>query len=124
VSAVTFDELIDFVQNRMSMSHVYQPLVIRALADADGAATLRQLAVALVTQDEAVLAEAEVTLKQMPLRVLDKHHVVSYDSKCSHHSPRLALPYCSWASQAKACLRWAVERKCRTGSLPGPLPGV
>jgi hypothetical protein len=47
--AVTFDELIDFVQNRMSMSHVYQPLVIRALADADGAATLRQLAVGLAS---------------------------------------------------------------------------
>lgn len=81
VSGVTFDELIDFVKNRMSMSHVYQPLVIRALADADGAATLRQLAVALAAQDEAVLAEAEATLKKMPLRVLSKHQVITYDPK-------------------------------------------
>ena len=34
------------------MSHVYQPLVIRALVEADGTATLRQLALALVAQDE------------------------------------------------------------------------
>ena len=76
---MTFDELIDFVQNRMSMSHVYQPLVIRALADADGAATLRQLAVALASQDEAVLHEAEETLNKMPLRILSKHQVIGYD---------------------------------------------
>lgn len=36
-----FDELATFIEERMSMSHVYQPLVIRSLVDADGAATLR-----------------------------------------------------------------------------------
>jgi hypothetical protein len=32
----------------MSMSHVYQPLLIRTLVDAGGAATLRQLAQSFV----------------------------------------------------------------------------
>jgi ATP adenylyltransferase len=56
---MTFKELIEFIDNKMSMSHVYQPLAIRALVDADGTATLRQIAVALASQDEAVLSEAE-----------------------------------------------------------------
>jgi hypothetical protein len=33
-----------------SMSHVYQPLVVHTLVDSDDVATLRQLAVALVSQ--------------------------------------------------------------------------
>jgi hypothetical protein len=41
---MTYEELVDFIENKMSMSHVYQPLLIRALVDAGGAATVRQLA--------------------------------------------------------------------------------
>jgi ATP adenylyltransferase len=107
VSGVTFDELIDFVKNRMSMSHVYQPLVIRALADADGAATLRQLAVALAAQDKAVLAEAEATLKKMPLRVLSKHQVIMYDPKTQ--LARLSAGKLSL--EQKATLRALCEQK-------------
>ena len=36
---MTFDELVDFIQNRMRLSHVYQPLLIRTLIDsAEGCA--------------------------------------------------------------------------------------
>jgi hypothetical protein len=38
---------------RMRMSHVYQPLLIRALVRAGGSATLRQLATALLLEDES-----------------------------------------------------------------------
>jgi hypothetical protein len=41
---MTFQDLLDFLEHKMSMSHVYQPLLVRALVDAGGAATLRQLA--------------------------------------------------------------------------------
>ena len=64
-----FDELATFIEERMSMSHVYQPLVIRSLVDADGAATLRQVALALVAQDEATISQAEKTIVQMPIKV-------------------------------------------------------
>lgn len=37
-----FDDLLAFVTERMRMSHIYQPLLIRALVDAGGAATLRR----------------------------------------------------------------------------------
>jgi hypothetical protein len=42
-ATMKYEELIDFLEHKMSMSHVYQPLLVRALVDAGGAATLRQL---------------------------------------------------------------------------------
>jgi hypothetical protein len=33
---MTFDELINFIENKMVISHVYQPLLIRALVDFGG----------------------------------------------------------------------------------------
>ncbi len=45
---MTYEQLVDFLERRMSMSHVHQPLLIRCLVDAGGAATIRQLAQAFV----------------------------------------------------------------------------
>ena len=50
-----FDDLLSFVTARMRMSHIYQPLLIRALVEAGGTATLRQLAHAFLAQDESQL---------------------------------------------------------------------
>ena len=63
----------------MSMSHIYQPLLIRSLIDAGGSATVRQLAHNFLSQDESQLLYYENRIKQMPLRVLSKHEVVSKD---------------------------------------------
>ena len=62
-------ELQDFVDHRMRMSHVYQPLLIRCLLDAGGQATLRQLAIEFAKEDEAQLRYYEKRIKGMPLRV-------------------------------------------------------
>jgi ATP adenylyltransferase len=53
-----YEELIDFLEHRMSMSHVYQPVLIRALVDTGGTAgtaTVRQLAQVFLSQDESQL---------------------------------------------------------------------
>ena len=42
-------------QKRMKPSHIYQPVLIRALVEAGGKATLRQLAQVFVSQDESQL---------------------------------------------------------------------
>jgi hypothetical protein len=52
---MTFEELVDFIEHKMRMSHVYQPLLIKSLVEAGGTATLRQLANAFLTQDESQL---------------------------------------------------------------------
>jgi diadenosine tetraphosphate (Ap4A) HIT family hydrolase len=76
---MTYKNLIDFLENRMSMSHIYQPLLIRSLIDAGGSATIRQLAHKFLSQDESQLLYYENRIKQMPLRVLSRHEVVSKD---------------------------------------------
>lgn len=40
---MTLEDLISFIDSKMRMSHVYQPLLIRALVDTGGSATLRRL---------------------------------------------------------------------------------
>jgi ATP adenylyltransferase len=76
-----YEELIDFLEHKMSMSHVYQPLLVRALVDAGGAATLRQLAQVFLSQDESQLLYYEKRIKGMPLKVLKNHGVVASDGQ-------------------------------------------
>ena len=76
---MTCDELINFIEHRMSMSHIYQPLTIRALVDAGGSATVRQLAQTFLLHDESQVRYYEKRLKEMPLRVLKKHAIVERD---------------------------------------------
>lgn len=73
----TAKQIIEFVSNRMRMSHVYQPLLIRALVRAGGSATLRQLDTALLVEDESQLLYYEDRIKEMPLPILRKHGIIT-----------------------------------------------
>lgn len=75
--SMNFEELRDFVENKMQMSHVYQPLLIRLLVDAGGQATVRQLAKELSAVDEAQILFYADRLKKMPIPVLTKRRVAS-----------------------------------------------
>lgn len=72
---MTYEELVNFLEHKMSMSHVYQPLLVRALVDAGGVATVRQLAQVFLGQDESQLLYYEKRIKEMPLKVLKRHAV-------------------------------------------------
>jgi hypothetical protein len=41
---MTYQELVDFLEHKMAMSHVYQPLLVlvRARVDVEGVATIRR----------------------------------------------------------------------------------
>lgn len=71
-----FSDLIDFIENRMHMSHVYQPLLIKSLAAAGGTATLRQLALSFLVEDESQILFYEDRIRKMPAQVLRKHGVI------------------------------------------------
>ncbi len=49
---MTYDELKDFLQVHMRMSHVYQPLMIRELLTVGGKASTRQIAADILARDE------------------------------------------------------------------------
>ena len=75
-AVLTFEELVDFIEHRMRMSHIYQPLLIRTLVDAGGTATLRQVAMAFLDRDESQIRYYEDRIKKMPLPVLKRHGIV------------------------------------------------
>jgi diadenosine tetraphosphate (Ap4A) HIT family hydrolase len=76
---MTFQKLIDFLENKMSMAHIYQPLLIRSLVDAGGSATIRNLANNFVLQDESQLVYYEDRIKKMPVKVLKNHKIIETD---------------------------------------------
>lgn len=102
---MTFDQLIDFLTNKMKMAHIYQPLLIRSLVDAGGSATLRQLATYFLSQDESQLIYYEKRIKEMPLKVLAKHGIVDKDRDFIH------LNVQSLTLQQKAQIRCICEQK-------------
>lgn len=73
---MTKNEIITFINTKMKMSHVYQPLLIKTLVEAGGVATLNQLARAFAAADESQVRFYERRIKQMPLKVLKR------DRKC------------------------------------------
>ena len=73
---MTYKELLDFIENRMRMSHIYQPLLIRTLVDLGGFATVRHLAMTFLGNDESQIQYYEKRLKEMPVKILSKHNVI------------------------------------------------
>lgn len=102
---MTFEQLIDFISTKMKMSHIYQPLLIRSLVDAGGSATLRQLAQFFLSQDESQLIYYENRIKEMPLKVLSKHGIVSRDGELVHLNVK------SLTLEQKAHIRSICEQK-------------
>ena len=76
---MTFDEILDFVNNKMRMSHVYQPLVLEFLAQSGGKATLRQLATMMAAADEAAVSFYSNKINTMPIPVLRERGAVRGD---------------------------------------------
>jgi ATP adenylyltransferase len=74
-----YEALLDFIQNKMRMSHIYQPFLIKTLIEAGGSATVRQLAHSLLSQDESQIIYYEKRIKEMPVRVLRNHDIISTD---------------------------------------------
>jgi diadenosine tetraphosphate (Ap4A) HIT family hydrolase len=94
---MTFEELVDFIENKMRMSHVYQPLLIKSLVEAGGTATVRQLANAFLTQDESQLLYYEKRIKEMPIKVLSRHEII----KCQGELVSLETTALTFIERAK-----------------------
>jgi len=74
-----FHELKEFIIEKMRLSHIYQPLLIKTLVELGGSATIRQLAITFLQNDESQLLYYEKRLKEMPIKVLSKHNVIKRD---------------------------------------------
>jgi hypothetical protein len=57
-----FSNLLDFIQNRMRMSHIYQPVMLTTLLRNNGAASVRQIAQQFAQRDEATSSRRAIRM--------------------------------------------------------------
>ena len=105
---MTPQELLGYVETRMAMQHIYQPVLLRELLATGGRATIRQLARAYVLEDEELLSLVEERLKKMPLRVMKDNGIVT---RHDHDVWGLTVPKLS--HQDRETLRLACESRLR-----------
>ena len=50
---MNFEELKTFINDKMSMSHIYQHVLIKALIDSDGVSTTRNIGKEILKHDDS-----------------------------------------------------------------------
>jgi diadenosine tetraphosphate (Ap4A) HIT family hydrolase/5-methylcytosine-specific restriction endonuclease McrA len=76
-----FKDLLQFIEQDMRMSHVYQPVMLRALLDRGGRASIQDIARALLDEDRSQLEYYSEITKNMVGRVLTNRAIVMRDGK-------------------------------------------
>ena len=74
-------DLFDFIENRMRMSHIYQPVMIKALLEADGEASRTEIAEIILSHDFSQVEYYESVVANMVGRVLVNNGVVNRTGK-------------------------------------------
>jgi len=72
-----FSELKAFLLERMRMSHIYQPLMLKTLLERGGRASVQQIAQELLAEDRSQQEYYAAITRNMVGRVLTSHHVVA-----------------------------------------------
>jgi hypothetical protein len=76
-----FHALLDFIQTRMRMAHIYQPAMIRTLLDHQGEADDEQIAKYLLSHDRSQIEYYQQITRNMVGRVLRGHGVVEKEGR-------------------------------------------
>ena len=71
-----FNRLKYYISQKMRMSHVYQPVMLRTILENDGVATTTQIAKALLSRDISQIEYYEERVKQMVGKVLINNGIV------------------------------------------------
>ena len=71
-----YDRLRDFLDHKMRMAHVYQPVMLEVLLGNGGSASIREIAAAFLAHDESQAEYYEQVVKKMPGPVLSRHGIV------------------------------------------------
>ena len=76
MSYSAFEDLRTFIRERMRMSHIYQPVMLRVLLENGGRASRSTIAKAFLAQDKSQIEYYETIVRNMPGRVLGNHGIV------------------------------------------------
>jgi ATP adenylyltransferase len=77
--STAFQHLKQFLTQQMRMSHLYQPLMLKALIEKGGFASLRDIASSFLMHDESQIEYYVEITKRMPGPVLTRHQLVRRD---------------------------------------------
>ena len=69
----TFKSLSDFIQKKMRMSHIYQPVMLMELLKSSGKSKVKQIAKKFLQHDLSQIEYYEQITKSMPGKVLKSH---------------------------------------------------
>jgi ATP adenylyltransferase len=75
--SAAFTRLRDFLLNKMSMSHVYQPVIIKDLLSNGGQSDVRDMATTLLNLDISQVDYFVSIINKTPKEVLSRHGIVS-----------------------------------------------
>jgi diadenosine tetraphosphate (Ap4A) HIT family hydrolase/5-methylcytosine-specific restriction endonuclease McrA len=95
---LSFDHLKHFLMNDMSMSALYQPLLIRWLLEKGGEATIRDIAREFLSYDEAQVEYYIKIAKRWPTITLSKHGIIDTSKRGRF---RLNVPVAAFSSQQR-----------------------
>ena len=95
-------ELLEFLTQKMSLSEIYQPVIVLHLLEQGGTASKVDLARILSGYDESVQEYYQRVLMRWPKITLTKHNIVIYDRKGKTFSLNFHLLDSSLVERAKA----------------------
>lgn len=74
-----YDTLEDYIKNKMKMTHIYQPLMIKTLLESkDKTASVESIVKAFLDKDLSQLDYYKKIVKRWPQKTLKSHNVVEY----------------------------------------------
>ena len=95
-----FSELKTFITEKMRMSHIYQPVMLRVLFQRGGRASREDIAKAFLEHDRSQIDYYAAIVGNMPGRVLTSHGIVERDG----HDYRLTEKFSDLTAQEKQAL--------------------
>ena len=81
-----FEELAEFIQKRMRMSHIYQPVMLLSLLENHGKCHEKTIARYLLAKDQSQIEYYTAITNNMVGKVLRDHHIVEKDKSNREYS--------------------------------------
>ena len=81
-----YEELKEFIEKKMRMSHVYQPVLLISLLENDGQCHESELAKALLLHDQSQIDYYTTITNNMVGKVLRNHNIVTRDKSTKEYS--------------------------------------
>lgn len=73
-----YQRLLAFLDQQMSMSHIYQPVMLKTILAGNGVASRREIAAAFLAEDQSQLEYYDEIVKRYPTQTLKRHGIIDH----------------------------------------------